>query len=499
MGFFAILLVAGFILFWIVDRAVIGPILGLNEAMQSFIERKSSLSSRSLYVSNDEMGELVRCFNTMIDQLKQREVQVSYTLDKLEEEKAFATEVIEMVQHALVVIDEAGKVVLTNIASNQVFRCSGDYLRGQALSEVLKDFEEPMLTRALQGEMQLDDLLFISKGMGEEQILQISSRKLSKSGMVLFAIQDVTELEQSFRRQKLAAGVFENSQDGLMVLDHDHNITMVNPAMTAILGFRPMEMVDKKPQQVFDWKQFSGSMDTIMDAVRNYGQWQGELSELHKNGRQVPLFVKVNKINENFEDGHFDMVMMFSDLTDVKEVERLEYLAHHDSLTGLANRAQVYRTLEETIRVHQGREGEYAVVYLDLDGFKAVNDTYGHDAGDEVLKTVATRLNGQVRNTDLVGRLAGDEFVVLLTPSNNEGASIICQRILDNVSVPIQYKNHSLEVGVSLGVYVGSGKDGDVNVMLKAADTAMYHAKTNGKGNFVIFNQLEQSQMIEKV
>jgi diguanylate cyclase (GGDEF)-like protein len=227
-------------------------------------------------------------------------------------------------------------------------------------------------------------------------------------------------------------------------------------------------------------------MPTIKEAVINYGQWQGEVWEKHFFGHKVPMFAKVSRIVNNDDENAFDFVYILTDLSNLKEMERLEHLAHHDSLTGLANRAKLYRVLSEVLSGERSGKDGLALLYLDLDGFKGVNDTYGHDAGDEVLKQVSDRLLSQVRSNDLVARLSGDEFVIMINSTTKQSVSILAERLVALIQKEIIYKGRQLKVGVSIGVHFVEDYDKSMDELLKAADTAMYQAKASGKGRFVI-------------
>jgi len=483
--YLGLLLVLGSLLYKLVQRFIIEPVFDLNEAMQSFVEKRGKTPKISAR-SEDEIGDLVNAFNTMLRRLEQREKQVFFTLDKLEQEKSFANEVVETVQHALVVTNDKGDIVHSNATTKDIFRCTSAYLDGLRIHELIPTKQNDLLQSALNSVIDLnDELIECTDVFGNKQLLQISSRGLSKPGQTLFAIQDVTELEAAMSRQRLAAGVFENSQDGLVVLDSDGVITMVNPAVNQLLGFNSEDLVGRSPLEVFEWRQFASLMPTIVDSINNYGQWQGEVWEQHKDGHLVPMFVKVNRITTDKQSKDYDMVLILSDLSNVKEMERLEHLAHHDALTGLANRAQLYRFLDEVISSSHYSSSLFAIIYLDLDGFKAVNDTYGHDAGDEVLKQISSRMLSQVRVGDLVARLSGDEFVLVIQPTDKIMITKLAERLLGLIQEPIMYKDRELQVGASIGINLVENSERDLDTILKAADEAMYHAKKLGKGRFV--------------
>ncbi|MFB9214188.1 sensor domain-containing diguanylate cyclase [Vibrio sinaloensis] len=484
--FFVLLVVAALVLYMTVDKFIVGPVYNLNMGVHAFINRKRrDITTEN--AANDEIGDLVRAFNTMLDRLGQREQQVAYTLDKLEEEKSFANEVVETVKHALIVVDNTGEIVHFNGATCDVFRCTSAFIKGANLDDLIETDDVNFVHQAIhQGQEFTDRQVWIRDVFKQYQLLQVSSTKLSKRGQILFAIQDITEVEAAQSRQRLAAGVFENSQDGLMVTNQDDVITMVNPSVSRLLGYSQEALLGKTPEETFEWQQFRSLMPTIKDSVHQFGQWQGEIWEKHLFGHMVPMFVKVSKINVKDDEERCDFVYILSDLSSVKEMERLEYLAHHDSLTGLANRAHLYRVLDECLKDEREVKNGLALLYLDLDGFKLVNDTYGHDAGDEVLKQVSERLLSQVRSQDLVARLSGDEFVVLLTSTDKASISILADRLIGLIQQDIVYRGRILNVGASIGVHYIEQRNVSMDQLLRAADTAMYKAKSLGKGQFVL-------------
>ncbi|OEF93358.1 diguanylate cyclase domain-containing protein [Vibrio splendidus] len=479
------LVILGGVLVKLVQRLIIEPMFDLNEAMQAFVERRSK-QPKLVATNRDEIGDLVRAFNTMLERLQHRDNQINFTLDKLQEEKSFANEVIETVQHSLLVVDEKGLILHANAATRDIFKCSEAFLENLLIQELIATKQTGYLQVVTDANIELnDELLETTDLFQSKRWLRVSSRSLTKHGRILYAIQDVTDIETALSRQRIAAGVFENSKDGLIVLNSSNVITMVNPAITQLLGYHSDLLVGKTPFEVFSWQQFSSLMPTIRSSLENYGQWQGEVWEKSASGTLVPMFVKVNRVASDNEKDEFDMVLTLSDLSNVKEMERLEHLAHHDALTGLANRAQLYKVMDDVVTSSHYSNQHFAVIYLDLDGFKEVNDSYGHDAGDEILKEVSNRLLSQVRAGDLVARLSGDEFVLIIKQTNKVLLAKLAERLLALIGQEVNYKQRSLHVGASLGIHLVDGSERDIDVILKVADEAMYQAKRKGKGQFV--------------
>lgn len=499
IGFFLLLLLGGTTLYLSAKKYVLGPLHTLNLAMGQFIDNRRQLPVVDI-VSDDEIGELVSAFNMMLERLNQRESQILNTLDKLEHQKAFATELIETVQHALIVADKEGNIIHFNLAATQMFNVQPEIMKKANLFDLIPTPQQQILIQTLHHDIQLDDRLFsVIRENGKELLLEVTSRVLSRPGHILFAVQDVMEIEAALNRQRLAASIFESSKDGIVVVNSYGLISMVNPAFSDLLGYDSGSVLNHRPDEVLAWRQFSTLMPVVLHSLETEGQWQGEVWEKHKHGHLVPMFVRVMSIPRQDGLKGFDMVYTLSDLSNLKEMERLEFMAHHDLLTGLANRAQLYRFLGDWLKIHyrQKRDCSTAIFYLDLDGFKGVNDTYGHNAGDEVLKQVAGRLQSLVRDDDLAARLSGDEFVLVMNPCRYDEAEVMAARLLKLFSQEILYQDEQLHIGASIGIYLIGDKQEPLESVLKAADRAMYQAKASGKNRFVILNQRNMNQTAE--
>ncbi|ENQ8703595.1 diguanylate cyclase domain-containing protein [Vibrio harveyi] len=483
-GLFLVILLAGGVMFYFgVERRVLRPIEEVNRALQD-LANGHYLSGRIHHKSKDEVGALVASFNFMVEKQQRLEKQRKHSLEVLERRKVFAEEVIDSIQDSLIVTDNLGRVIHCNTATQRIFEHTYQGIETANICDLIQTKTPNELGQILSRGLECDDI-HLESGEGKQQ-LSLTSRRLAKNGYMLFVIQDITEIEEAMNRQRVAGRVFESSQDGLVVLNHQGIITMVNPAVTKLVGVEADQLVGKPFIKSIRWRKLQAMMPSIQESIENYGMWQGEVIEKNHLGQLVPMFAKVNCINKSDDQNTYDMVIILTDLSSAKEMERLEYLAHHDALTGLANRSKFHLELEELVQRSGYLRDEFAVLYLDLDGFKNINDTYGHDAGDEVLKQVADRMAAATRHSDLIARLSGDEFVMLVNPANQKVVTRIAEQLLETVCSPIEYRGSMLKVGVSIGVKLVGVNERDATRILKSADTAMYQAKKAGKGQAIL-------------
>ncbi len=481
--FLAILLVGSVVFYFGVERRVLRPIIEVNRALQD-VANGHHLSGRIEHRAKDEVGELVSSFNFMLDRQQRLEKQRKHSLEVLERRKAFAEEVVDSIQDALIVTDNLGRVIHCNRATHRIFEKTYHGIETANICDLIQTKTPNELRQILSRGLECDDI-HLENREGEQQ-LSLTSRLLSKHGYLLFVIQDITEIEEAMNRQRVAGRVFESSQDGLVVLNHQGIITMVNPAVTKLVGLDSDQLVGKPFIKSIRWRKLQAMMPSILESIDNYGMWQGEVIEKNNLGQLIPMFARVNRIIKSEDHNAYDMVIILTDLSSAKEMERLEYLAHHDALTGLANRSKFHLELEELVQRSGYLRDEFAVLYLDLEGFKGINDTYGHDAGDEVLKIVAKRMTGATRHSDLIARLSGDEFVMLVNPANQKIVTRIAEQLLETICSPIEYRGSLLKVGVSIGVKLVGVNERDATRILKSADTAMYQAKKAGKGQAIL-------------
>lgn len=486
---FGLIIIFSYLFISKIQQWVITPVVSLNEAMQGIILH-AEFGQRPNVITKDELGDLTLSFNKMADKLEERQKQLNFVLDKVEQERDFGEQIITAVQHGLFAVDKInGQILLCNDASKTLFpgKLDDDYNHIFIL-DIINAIETDKLKAIIASCDEVDDLLIQTQ---DESTLQITTRVLPNKEQLLFSIVDVTEAIKSRTQQKLAANVFRNSQDGVLIFDNSGNLTLMNPAFTDMFGYEMNDLIALSMAELFDGNHFTTSTNFITESMDRFGQWHGEVLEHDNEGNELPLYIKASKIKDEEQNNQSSYIFIFSNLSDAKERDRLYYLAHHDTLTGLPNRSKFYKSVNKTLKQHQDSIGQFGLCYLDLDGFKSVNDTYGHDAGDEVLRVVAKRLENSVRKGDFACRLAGDEFVLFIDPvyKKNQLAEL-SHRVIESIQQPIAYQGNILCVGASIGITISRYSDGkEVDYLLKESDKAMYEAKLSGKGQYVFHKQ----------
>jgi len=291
---------------------------------------------------------------------------------------------------------------------------------------------------------------------------------------------------QSLADAQLAASVFTHALEGIVITDHRGIIIDANKAYTDITGYSHEESVGKHSRHIF----FSNE-ELIWQSIYDQKQWQGDVNTTHKTGKEISLQLSISSVHNSASHTTHYIGLLFDITESKRQKEQLEYSANYDNLTKLANRRLFKGRLEQAMaKVRRGAK-PLALVYLDLDGFKTVNDKFGHDQGDQLLVTLANQLQEVVRETDTVARIGGDEFVVLLTDlSQQDGCEITLWRLLAAATTTIELDGHQANVSASLGVsFFSQGNTFNVDELFKQADTAMYQAKDSGKNNFQFFEQ----------
>jgi len=303
-------------------------------------------------------------------------------------------------------------------------------------------------------------------------------------------LTNITALKENELRLSQANVVFDNSHEGIMITDAQGRILAVNPALTDHLGFAADQLLGRTPSLFGVPGQGPQFFELVDQARVNQNHWRGEVWSRRQDGELRPQLLSITLIRDE-QQQIIQSVCVYTDISQLKASEaKLEYLAHHDPLTGLPNRILMQDRLEQALRRARREQERFALLMLDLDRFKNVNDSYGHPMGDALLKEVGLRLRSRLRQSDVISRQGGDEFTVLLesNPSLNE-VSRIAEQLIELLQQPVRLPNdQEVVVGASIGISLFPEFGQHADELLRQADSALYRAKAEGKGCFCFFS-----------
>ncbi|HJV61990.1 MAG TPA: EAL domain-containing protein [Albitalea sp.] len=415
-------------------------------------------------------------------------VVFSYFHDRLRRSERRLAELFHEAGDGIFIADIDGRYIAVNDTGCRLLGRERADIIGRTIVDLIPPEDVPRLARAreqlMQGEVEVAEWA-LRHADGHWLPVEITA-KILPSGQWQAIVRDISERKRAQEQLRLAAAVFDNTKEAIMVTDARQRIVMVNAAFSAISGYAAAEAVGRPPSALLR----SGRHDeayyrAMWQALASTGQWQGEIWNRRKNGEIYPAWENISAVRGGGGAvSHY--VAILSDITPIKEAEaKLMHLAHHDALTGLPNRLLFANSLQLAM-ARAARHGQrLALLFIDLDRFKVINDSMGHAAGDELLMHTARRLRAVVRAEDGVARLGGDEFTVVAEDvTDAQDAATLSRKVITALSAPLHIGGRELSIGASIGIALFPEDADTVDSLCRAADAAMYRAKERGRGTF---------------
>ncbi len=414
--------------------------------------------------------------------------------------------VVEKVRDVIFQSDPAGKLTFLNAAWTEITGHAVDECIGRSFLDFTVTDDDRDLSRQFEsvigrpdGECRCELRCVCRDGSIRwfDAYMRVNTNADGEVLSVSGTLNDITERKQAIDRQKLVASVFTHANEAIVITDAATRIIEVNEAFSRITGFSRAEVVGRTPMRLGLTPRRTPFFREMRAMLEETGQWQGELRVRHRKGEDFPALLKISSLRD--ERGRIQQyVALFSDITAQKNhQQQLEYIAQHDALTGLPNRVLLQDRLQQGM-AHARRRGlQLAVVYIDLDGFKSINDRYGHHVGDQLLIALAMRMKATLREADSIARLGGDEFVAVLVDLADMDTSMpMVMRLLATLARPVTVAGHELRVSASIGLTLyPQTEDVDADQLLRQADLAMYEAKLAGKNRYHIFDTAADRSM----
>ena len=479
-----IALVLGVLAALAIGRAVKSPLRALVASSKRLAE--GEFSHRVAASGDDELGKLTSAFNEMAAALQVTTVSRTY----------MESVVNSMGEALLVVSDDVIKTA--NAAATRLLGYQPGELAGKPLLSILPEagVKWSKLPPRFTVDLSARDGTLIPVSVSA---VPMPARAEFGAAMVCIA-RDLRERIAADHHQRRAEVVFENTKEGIVLTAADRTVVMVNPAFTEITGYELEDVVGKSSDLVWANRTDSTSSETVWAAVEKQQQWQGEIWLRRKDGELRPVWKNISVVH-NAAGRVVNYVSVFSDITAIKNAEeRLNYLAYHDPLTDLPNRLLLADRMRTALSRAERTGTSVGLLYLDLDNFKHVNDTLGHEQGDRLLHVIAARFRGLVRGEDSVARLGGDEFVIILEDVGDPAQPArLAEKLLAAISEPVQLGGFELRMRASIGISLGPAHGASSEELLKAADAAMYRAKHVGRGRYEFFSAELTRQALERL
>ncbi len=430
--------------------------------------------------------------------------------DTVQAREAYLSLLLKTIPHGIQENDCGGRIVYSSPAHHRILGHSDGELVGRNIWDFALNDEEAEQTRNYLAQLvqeQPTPTPFVTRNRrADGSIVDIEvdwNYHRDRDGKLLGFISTITDITERARAEeelRQAATFFETTSEAITITDADNRIIAVNPAFTAISGYSEAEVLGKDPGILSSGRQDRAFYQTMWLTLQRMGRWQGEIWNRRKSGEIYPEWLSIVAIKDK-QGKVVQHMAIFSDITKRKRDEmKIWQQANFDALTGLPNRNLLMDRLSQALRLADRHEQQAALIFIDLDRFKWINDTLGHSAGDHLLQQAAERLQHCVRDADTVARLGGDEFTIVLPelPASSYPEDV-AERILNSFAEPFLVRDRELYVGTSIGITLYPQDGREVTTLLRNADAAMYRAKAAGRNTFHYFTDEMNDQAQRRV
>jgi diguanylate cyclase (GGDEF)-like protein/PAS domain S-box-containing protein len=472
---------------------------------QPFIRNRFDLLGMAVFALT---GMMISCIVEMMHRAnaraKEAQKQAEATALASVESEQFIKSVINAMPNMIGYWDKELRFRFVNDAYREWFGKAPEAIIGTAIRDLMGErlfaLNEAHILGALAGEQQQFQRTLTKADGSAGYILGNYIPDIDANGTVtgIFILaSDVTELKEAQAQLELAASVFENTVEGITVTNAQGIILSVNRAFTEITGYEAEEAIGQTPRILKSHRHDQAFYVAMWQEITAKDRWKGDIWNRRKDGEVYLERITITMIRDAFGEP-IRYVSVFNDITDLwHKDEYLRHLAFHDALTDLPNRSLLMERLDQQIATAKREQFGMALMFLDLDRFKFVNDNFGHNVGDDLLRAVAQKLLTLVRQSDTVARLGGDEFVIQLrNPANKAEIADIAHRIISVINEPMEFRGNAVQVGTSIGIAIFPA-DGHTAVdLIKNADAAMYAAKDAGKNTFRFYEPTAAAHII---
>ncbi|MBK6741566.1 MAG: EAL domain-containing protein [Hydrogenophilales bacterium] len=482
-----------------------------------------NLAHRLAEDGGDELADTARAFNLMTARLLEAHQGQETALTEVRQLASFQHAVLEGSDSAIIVTDTHGTIQHFNPAAARMLGYRAEDVVGKKTPEFFHDPEEVkahahlvaeelgiapptgfevFVALARHGLSDRSEWTYITRIGARLPVLTSVSGVYSEDGALLGFMgvsQDVSALKRADERMREAAMVFEASADGIMITDTEGRILTVNPAFSRITGYTSEDALGNTPRLLKSGRHSPKFHVELWQQLRRDGTWEGEIWNRRKNGEDFPAWLSISTVRDA-QGNVAEYVVMFSDITVRKQAEEeIRFRAWYDTLTGLPNRNLLDEHLEQALREARRVGHKVAVMFIDLDHFKAINDTLGHAKGDLLLQQAARRLASGLRDSDTLSRQGGDEFVLVLQGVHHaQDAARVADKMIRALAEPFDLDGHQGHIGASVGITLYPDDAQDSSSLYRNADLAMYRAKASGRNIFQFYEASMTEQALKR-